>query len=52
MDMLIGIGSNKTVTDSNKDEYVQLLAQLKLSLAIKDQLNAFLQVQGVSQKFP
>jgi E3 ubiquitin-protein ligase HUWE1 len=39
---LIPNGKNTPVTDENKHEYVHLIAQQRLVVAIKDQINAFL----------
>lgn len=41
---LIPGGRNVTVTDENKQEYVQLITQLKMTKAIEQQINSFLQV--------
>lgn len=36
-------GRNIAVTDDNKDEYIQLIAEYRLTTSIKDQLDAFLE---------
>lgn len=36
-------GRNIAVTDENKDEYIQLIAEYRLTTSIKDQLQAFLE---------
>ncbi|KAG8786740.1 hypothetical protein FRC15_010808 [Serendipita sp. 397] len=36
-------GRNIPVTDENKDEYIQLIAEYRLTTSIKDQLTAFLE---------
>lgn len=40
---LIANGSNVLVTDENKREYVKLVCQMKMTGAIRQQLNAFLE---------
>ena len=40
---LIPNGSNTLVTDENKREYVKLVCQMKMTGAIRQQLNAFLE---------
>lgn len=40
---LIPNGSNVLVTDENKREYVKLVCQMKMTGAIRQQLNAFLE---------
>lgn len=36
-------GRNILVTDENKDEYIQLIAEYRLTTSIKPQLDAFLE---------
>jgi E3 ubiquitin-protein ligase HUWE1 len=36
-------GRNIPVTDENKDEYIQLIAEYRLTTSIRDQLHAFLE---------
>lgn len=36
-------GRNIQVTDQNKDEYIQLIAEYRLTVSIEQQLNAFLE---------
>lgn len=36
-------GRNIAVTDSNKDEYIQLIAEYRLTTSIKQQLDFFLE---------
>jgi E3 ubiquitin-protein ligase HUWE1 len=36
-------GRNIAVTDDNKDEYIQLIAEYRLTTSIKEQLDAFLE---------
>lgn len=36
-------GRNILVTDQNKDEYIQLIAEYRLTVSIKQQLDAFLE---------
>lgn len=36
-------GRNIQVTDENKDEYIQLIAEYRLTVSIKQQLDAFLE---------
>ena len=43
-------GKNIAVTNENKHEYVQKLTEYKLYLAIKDQIDAF--VQGFYEMVP
>jgi E3 ubiquitin-protein ligase HUWE1 len=36
-------GRNIAVTDANKDEYIQLIAEYRLTTSIKEQLDSFLE---------